>query len=96
MSFIALSEQIINGFIISIFYMLGAIGLSLIFGALKIVNFAHGELYMLGGYVYFVFASMMGIPPELSILTATLIMFFVGMAVATDPANSYWKGRTNR
>lgn len=81
MSFIALSEQIINGFIISIFYMLGAIGLSLIFGALKIVNFAHGELYMLGGYVYFVFASMMGFPPEISILAATLIMFFVGMAV---------------
>ena len=81
MSFISLSEQIINGFIISIFYMLGAIGLSLIFGALKIVNFAHGELYMIGGYVYFIFASMLGIPPELSILTAALIMFFIGMLV---------------
>jgi branched-chain amino acid transport system permease protein len=81
MFFISLSEQIINGFIISIFYMLGAIGLSLIFGALKIVNFAHGELYMLGGYVYFIFASMIGIPPELSILTAALIMFFIGMLV---------------
>lgn len=81
MTFISLSEQIINGFIISIFYMLGAIGLSLIFGALKIVNFAHGELYMLGGYVYFIFASMIGIPPELSILTAALLMFFIGMLV---------------
>ena len=56
MSLLAFSEQVINGLIIGTFYALAALGLSLIFGVLKIVNFAHGELYMLGGFVYYVFA----------------------------------------
>ena len=63
MSAMALFEQVVNGLIIGIFYALAALGLSLIFGVLKIVNFAHGELYMLGGFVYYVFASIVGLPP---------------------------------
>jgi hypothetical protein len=50
MSLLAISEQAINGLIISSFYALTALGLAVIFGVLRIVNFAHGELYMLGGY----------------------------------------------
>ena len=42
----------INGLIIGMFYALMAIGLSLIFGILKVVNFAHGEFYMVGAYAY--------------------------------------------
>src|SRR5919197_2637865 len=42
----------VNGLIIGVFYALMAIGLSLIFGILKVVNFAHGEFYMVGAYAY--------------------------------------------
>ena len=43
-------DLLVNGLIIGVFYALMAIGLSRIFGILKIVNFAHGEFYMLGAY----------------------------------------------
>lgn len=59
MSLLAFSEQVINGLIISIFYALAALGVSLIFGVLKIVNFAHGQLYMLGGFAYYTLASLL-------------------------------------
>lgn len=44
-------QSIINGLTIGSVYVLLALGLFLIFGVLDIVNFAHGELYMIGGYV---------------------------------------------
>ncbi len=77
----ALFEQVVNGLIISIFYALAALGLSLIFGVLKIVNFAQGELYMLGGFVYYVFASLLGLPPVAAVLVAFAALFIVGALV---------------
>lgn len=81
MTLLGLGEQVINGFVISIFYALTALGLSLIFGVLKIVNFAHGELYMIGGFVYFVCASMLGVPPVAAVLLAFVVLFLIGMAI---------------
>ena len=63
MSLIALGEQVLNGLVLSVFYALAALGLAIIFGVLKIVNFAHGELYMIGGFVYYGVASLVGLPP---------------------------------
>lgn len=45
-------DLFVNGLIIGSFYALMAIGLTLIFGLLRIVNFAHGEFYMIGAYAY--------------------------------------------
>jgi branched-chain amino acid transport system permease protein len=42
------ADLFINGLIIGLFYALMAVGLAMIFGVLKIVNFAHGEFYMVG------------------------------------------------
>ncbi len=44
-------QTIVNGLVTSSFYALIAVGLSLVFGVMNIVNFAHGELYMLGAYM---------------------------------------------
>ena len=52
----------INGLITGLFYALMAIGLSLIFGILRIVNFAHGEFYMIGAYAYTMLALALDIP----------------------------------
>jgi len=56
-------ELLVNGIITGVFYALMAIGLSMIFGILKIVNFAHGEYYMVGAYAYTLFAAYSGLSP---------------------------------
>jgi branched-chain amino acid transport system permease protein len=81
MSFIALAEQIINGLIIGVFYALAAVGLSIIFGVLRIVNFAHGELYMFGGYAYYLLAAAVGVPPVLAVPLAGALLFATGVVL---------------
>jgi branched-chain amino acid transport system permease protein len=71
----------VNGLIIGVFYALMAIGLSLIFGILKIVNFAHGEFYMVGAYAYTLAALVLGIPPWFALPFAFLTGMLVGWVV---------------
>jgi len=49
-----IGQTIANALITSAFYALVAVGLTLVFGVMKIVNFAHGEFYMLGAYAIYV------------------------------------------
>jgi branched-chain amino acid transport system permease protein len=52
-----LVQALLNGFGLAMVYVLVALGLTLIFSILEIINFAHGEFYMLGGYVtYYAYA----------------------------------------
>ena len=46
-------QQLVNGLIIGGVYALIAVGLTTIFGLMNVVNFAHGEFYMLGGMIAF-------------------------------------------
>jgi branched-chain amino acid transport system permease protein len=71
----------INGLVIGTFYALMAIGLSLIFGILKVVNFAHGEFYMVGAYAYTLAALMLGLSPWLALPLAFVIGVVVGLVV---------------
>jgi branched-chain amino acid transport system permease protein len=71
----------VNGLIIGVFYALMAIGLSLIFGILKIVNFAHGEFYMVGAYAYTLTALVLGIPPWFALPFAFVAGMLVGWVV---------------
>ncbi|HWI13316.1 MAG TPA: branched-chain amino acid ABC transporter permease, partial [Burkholderiales bacterium] len=54
-------DLFVNGLIIGSFYALMAIGLTLIFGLLRVVNFAHGEFYMIGAYAYTLAALKLGL-----------------------------------
>jgi branched-chain amino acid transport system permease protein len=74
-------DLLINGLIIGVFYALMAVGLSLIFGILKIVNFAHGEFYMLGAYAYTLAALVLGASPWLALPLAFLVGALVGLVV---------------
>lgn len=56
-----------------------AVGLSLIFGVTKIINFAHGEIYMLGGYTYFFIISMMGVNTVIGIVSFVLVGAALGV-----------------
>ena len=51
MEWTLLAQGGLNGVMLGLNYALIALGLTLIFGIMGIVNFAHGEMYMLGGYV---------------------------------------------
>ncbi len=52
-------QQIVNGLTIGCTYGLVALGYSLIFGVLGLINFAHGEIYMVGAFLAFTFSSML-------------------------------------
>ena len=49
--FAKLAEQIINGLTVGSFYALIALGYTMVYGVLKMINFAHGEIFMMGAYV---------------------------------------------
>jgi branched-chain amino acid transport system permease protein len=71
-------DLLVNGLIVGVLYALMAVGLSLIFGILKVVNFAHGEFYMLGSYAYTLAAAALGISPWLALPVALAVGFAVG------------------
>ena len=54
---VELGQATINGLVAGNYYALGAVGLTLIFGVLRLVNFAHGEFLTLGAYLMLVFSS---------------------------------------
>jgi branched-chain amino acid transport system permease protein len=63
-----LAQQIVLGLLLGGLYGLAAAGLSLVFGVLKVLNVAHGELIMLGGYgTYWLFA-LLGVDPFAALL----------------------------
>ena len=70
-------EQLINGLITGASYALVGSGLSLIWGALKMVNVAHGEFYMLGAYFLWIFITKIGLPVYISIVIAILIVMAI-------------------
>jgi branched-chain amino acid transport system permease protein len=67
--------QALNGLVIGVIYAVIAAGLTIIFSILKIVNFAHGEFYMMGGYFGYFIIALLGIPPMLAVLVAMLLAF---------------------
>jgi len=70
----------LNGLLIGTIYGLMALGLTLIFSVLGIVSFAHGEFYMIGGYVvYFLLETFTDLHPLLAILVAGLVTFLIGI-----------------
>ena len=80
MSWDYLFVQVANGAVIGVIYALIAVGVTLIFSILKIVNFAHGDLYMLGGYCAYYVIEYLGLPPLLAMVVA-MGALFVGAIV---------------
>jgi branched-chain amino acid transport system permease protein len=77
MEFIA--QTILNALITSSFFALVAVGLTLVFGVMKIVNFAHGEFYMLGAYTVWVLFAVNGWPYFATVVVAIVAVGFLGV-----------------
>jgi branched-chain amino acid transport system permease protein len=74
-------------------YALMGLGLTLIFGIMRIVNFAQGEFYMLGTYTVFSLIVLANIPFYLGIPIGMLLMFILGMAVERTLLGHVSKGK---
>ena len=72
--------QVANGAVIGVIYALIAVGVTLIFSILKIVNFAHGDLYMLGGYCAYYVIEYAGVPP-LAAMVVAMTALFIGAII---------------
>ncbi len=73
-------EQLLNGIVLGSMYALVASGLSLIWGSLKMLNFAHGEYYMLGGYGLFLVLLWTGLPVWVAIPVVLVAVYGAGVA----------------
>lgn len=62
-------------------YILLATGLNLIFGVMKIVNFAHGELLMISAYITFTIFTISGLNPYIIILLSMLFLVIIGISI---------------
>jgi len=76
-----MTQLIWDGLFVGSFYALIALGYSMVYGIIKLLNFAHGDIYMLGAFIGFaLLTSMGGIPASLS-LGALLIVLLVSMLI---------------
>ncbi len=76
-----LALSITNGLVIGIIYALTALGVSLVVGIMNVVNFAHGEFYILAGYFSYLFAHTMGLNPLVAMVLAVGAVFVFGVVV---------------
>jgi len=70
---------IVNIFVLSSVYILVAIGFSFLFNVLNVFNLAHGAIYMLGAYVSYEVASVLGLGPWVGLLAATFTLALFGI-----------------
>ena len=74
-------QAVINGLLIGGIYALVSIGVTLIFGVVKIVNFAQGEFVMVGMYITYFLATQFGLDPILSLVVSMPVLFVVGVLI---------------
>lgn len=87
-----LVQQLVNGLLIGFMYSLIAIGLTLIWGVMNIVNFAHGDFLMLGMFTSFWLYTLYGLDPLFSIPICTVLLFVLGMLIYRFIVSKVMKG----
>lgn len=80
-------DTIMQGILLGGLYALFAAGLSLVFGIMRLVNLAHGDLIVLSAYLILVIASAFGLHPFLAVLVAAPVMFAAGWLLQTHVLN---------
>jgi branched-chain amino acid transport system permease protein len=74
-------DTIIQGILLGGLYALFASGLSLVFGIMRLVNLAHGDLIVMGAYLILLLVTILGVSPFLAALVAMPVMFCLGWAL---------------
>jgi branched-chain amino acid transport system permease protein len=90
-----LPQILATGLLMGLIYALIAAGLSLIFGLMDVVNFAHGEFLMLAMYATFGFAVFAHLDPVLSLPLVAAVMFIVGASVYAGVVRHAMRSKVN-
>ncbi len=78
MSFIT---YLINGISLGSVYAIIALGYTMVYGIAKMLNFAHGDIIMVGGFAVFTIVTTLGLPPIVGILVAIVVCTLLGLAI---------------
>jgi branched-chain amino acid transport system permease protein len=74
-------QMIVNGLLAGLIYVIMALGFTMIFGIMRIVNFAHGEFYMIGAVVVLVLFGSMGWPYFIAVVTGGMVAGLLGVII---------------
>lgn len=72
---------LINGISLGSVYAIIALGYTMVYGIAKMLNFAHGDVIMVGGYISYFAASAMGLPPVAAVLAAMAVCMVLGIVI---------------
>src|ERR1700679_2837720 len=73
-----IAQTLADGLVLGGIFALSAVGFSLIFGVLHVINLSHGILVLIGAYLALVFSTALGIDPLLTIPLVMVVLFAVG------------------
>ena len=76
-----MEQVLVNGIYLGAQYALIALGLTLIFALMNVLNFAHGQLYVLGGFVTYTIYGQLGLPYVVALLATAVSLAFVGALI---------------
>jgi len=91
MNFLEFMQQMVNGFSLGSMYALVAIGYTMVYGVLRLINFAHGDIMMVGAFLGYFGVSILGLPFPAAVLLAVVGSALLGMLtdkVAYKPLRS--------
>ena len=84
-------QTLVNGLTTGCLYALIALGYSMVYGVLKLLNFAHGDLYMVGAYIGYFVIQWFGGPTALSIPVPLLLLIMLAPRRRSGSACSAWR-----
>src|SRR4051794_28248392 len=74
-----MEQVLVNGLVLSANYALIALGITLIFSIMNLLNFAHGQMFMIGGFMVYYVYGVWGMPYALGLLTAAVVAGLIGV-----------------
>ncbi len=78
---ISFLSHLVNGISLGSVYAIIALGYSMVYGIAKMLNFAHGDVIMVGAYITFCATQYWGLPPVVSVLAAMLVCTVLGVVI---------------
>ena len=74
-------EQIINGLVLGGIYALIAVGYTMVYGVIQLINFAHGEIFMFGAYFAFLGVTSLNLPLWLALILSVVLCAILGVII---------------
>ena len=72
-------EQIINGLVLGGIYALIAVGYTMVYGIIQLINFAHGEIFMFGAYIALMLITVFGVPFWIALPLSMVLCAILGL-----------------